>query len=48
MTVREEIEAELNDQLRDEDYGVEYGDEETPLFIRTENKTNFETSVNFY
>ena len=47
ITVREEIEAELNDQLRDEDYGVEYGDEETPLFIRSENKTNFEASVNF-
>lgn len=44
--VREEIEAELNEELRDEDYGVEYGDEQIPLFIRTENKTIFETTLN--
>lgn len=35
ITIREEIEAELNDELRDEKYGIEYGDEEIPLFMRT-------------
>ena len=47
VTVREEIEAELNEELRDEDYGIDYGDQEPPVFMRTENKTIFETSVNF-
>jgi hypothetical protein len=44
--VREEIQAELNEELRDENYGVDYGDEQPPLFFRTENKTIFEVTVN--
>ncbi|MEX0597764.1 MAG: hypothetical protein WD512_14830, partial [Candidatus Paceibacterota bacterium] len=44
--IREEIEAELNEELRDENYGIEYGDETEPLFFRSTNKTNFEITIN--
>lgn len=45
VTVREEIEAEINDQLRDENYGIDYGDQEPPVFMRDINSPGFNNTA---
>ena len=47
-TIREEVEAEINDQIRDEAYGLDYGDEDPNVFNQTElpNETEFSETLN--